>query len=593
MSNERMLLSAEQFSGVAAGYGDAGAMAVLAAGQLAKRRTLITMVVHAVRGTPFAAPVVAAAQLIARAEAAGGPAVAEVLSHPHLDAWANAALHRLTDYAETGDAPGVPEVLGHLASYAGAAAIAAGLPFAVEVPTVDGVAGLPGLGTAHGLGAGWARVDGDGSAVRVTGAGGTVVELGGPGWQPRRTVALGGFRLAIEDQDPYRHCYNWRPLPALSESRAGHLAKLLADAWQLIEQDHPAHAVGLRHSLRSLVPLATPDTGVMISAASRRACGSIAVSIPDSAADLALLLIHEYMHAKLGALLDLCELHTPAGPARLQAPWRLDPRPAGALLQGIYAHTGVTDYWRRRRHSPDADTRRAAAQFAYWRAMNRIAIEDLINSGEMTPLGDHFARVLRATLERWETEDIPSDIVARTQLFVTAQTVRWLLLNAHADALETERLFNSLRFGTPVGTIAERGMIDGGAPAAPADAPGLLAELHRWLDGHTEPVRPSGPDPLTTGAMLLADDAEGAQRAALARLDADARDDEAWIALAVARGLQAPPATRSDPTEALVHRLLLTRPELLREAVSKLQSTGHPRAASELLKLESAQVGNG
>ncbi|HTJ36475.1 MAG TPA: HEXXH motif domain-containing protein [Dactylosporangium sp.] len=593
MSTERMLLSAEQFSGVAAGYGDAGAMAVLAAGQLAKRKALLVMVLKAARDTPFAARAQAAAELVFRAEAADEPAVAAVLAHPHLDAWANACLHRLAGHTGTGAAEGLEDVLGHLGSYAAAAAIAARLPFVIEVPTVDGAAGLPGLGTAPGLGAGWARVESDGRAARITGAGGATVDIDGPGWRPRRSVALGDWRLAIEDQDPYRHCYNWRPLPALPESRAEHLAKLLADAWRLIERDHPEHAEGLRHSLRSLVPLATPDNGVMISAASRRACGSIATSIPDSAADLALLLIHEYMHAKLGALLDLCELHSDSGPARLHAPWRLDPRPAGALLQGIYAHAGVTDYWRMRRRSPDADTRRAAAQFAYWREMNRIAVEDLINSGELSPAGEYFATVLRSTLHRWDTEEIAPDIAERTHLFVTAQTVRWLLLNARADASETERILSHLRFGEPLGTIAERGGIATERSARPADAPGLLGELHRWLDGDTAPVGPSGPDRGTAGAMLLADDADGAERACLARLDADAGDEEAWIGLAVARTLTAGRKDRLDPTEAVVHRLLLHRPELLRDAVFKLQQSDNPAAASELLKPKRVQVSNG
>nr|BFE55797.1 hypothetical protein GCM10020063_003230 [Dactylosporangium thailandense] len=585
-----MLLSAEQFAGIASGYGDAGAMAVLDAGQLAKRRALIVMVLRAAAPTPFAAGTHAAAALLARAEDADPAAVDAVLAHPHLDAWATLCLHRLADHGEGADVDPAAD-LAHLAAYAVAAAVAAGVAFDIEVPVREGIATIPGLGTATGLGAGPARARGAGTAgdaggVRLTGSNGHVVASGGPGWQPRRTVELdAGWHLAIEDQDPYRHCYGWQPLPALGPVQADELAKLLGEAWRLIERDHPRHAEAMRHSLRSLVPLATPGHGNMISAASRQACGSIAVSVPDTAADLALLMLHEYMHAKLGALLDLHDLHPRSSPARLHAPWRLDPRPAGALLQGIYAHTGVTDSWRMRRHGPDGDTRRAAAQFAYWRAMNRIAIEDLTQSGELTPVGERFCTFLHDTLRSWESEGIPADIASRTQLFVVAQMTRWLLLNARPAAGETERILSSIRSGEPLGTIAGRGTVVAGPAARPADAPGLLGELHQWLDGRTEPPATSGHNSTAAGMMLLNGDAAGAERVFLERLDADAADDEAWMGLAVARSLTAELADHSDRVD-LATRLVTTRPELLRDVVLKLQCAGgadHP--ASDLLKL--------
>ncbi|MFI5910766.1 HEXXH motif domain-containing protein [Dactylosporangium sp. NPDC051541] len=572
------MIGAEQFAGIASGYGDATAMAVLADGQLAKRKALVAMVLRAARTTPFADSSQAAAELLTRAEDAAGPAVAgpAVLTHPHLDAWATLCLHRLAD----GDADA--DLLGHLAAYGAAAAIEAGLPFDVTVPTVDGAACLPGLGAAAGLGPGPASVCGTAGTVRFTGSGGTVVELDGPGWRPRRTVTLPGWTVVIEDLDPYRNSYQWQPLSYLPDARAQHLEKLLADAWQLIEAGHPGHAEGIRHSVRAIVPLATPENGTMISAASRHAAGAIAVSIPDTAADLALLLIHEYMHAKLGALLDLVDLHERPGPGApgFHAPWRLDPRPTGALLQGVYAHTGVTDYWRVRRHSPDADTRRAAAQFTYWRAMNRLAVDGLINGGELTPAGTQFSTILRATLDDWETEEIAPDIKAKTLLFVTAQTTRWLLINAQASPGEIEELTRFLRFGTPPRSLADRGAITPGAVRGPADAPGLLADLHQWLDGHTGPAEPNGPDRHTPGFMLLNDDPGGAERACLARLDADAEDDDAWIGLAVARTL----AADRDGHRDLVTRLLTTRPELLRAAVSAVQREGNTNAASELVK---------
>lgn len=584
MSTVRASLTQEQFGGIAAGYGDAGAMAVLAAGQLAKRKALIAMVLRVAAPTPYAGPLGTAAALLTRAEASAPDAVAGVLAHPHLDAWATLCLHRLADRDE-GSAEDLTDLLGHLSSYAAAGAIAAGLPFDIELPTLEGAASVPGLGRATGLGEGRAHVCATASGVRFTGASGTVVELDGPGWQPRRSVPLaGGWRLAVEDLDPFRHCYESPPLAYLGEARAHHLEKLLVEAWQLIEQEHPGHAVGIRHSLRSIVPLATPENGTMISAASRHACGSVGLSIPDTAADLALLLIHEHMHAKLGALLDLVDLHRRTAGAVFHAPWRLDPRPAGALLQGIYAHAGVTDYWRQRRRGRDADTRRAAAQFAYWRAMNQIAVDALADSAELTNPGMNFVRDLRATLDGWEAEQIDPVILSRTRLFVTAQAVRWLLINARASAEETERFLRYVRFGAAPGEFAERGEIRPGTVRGPAGAPGILGEMHRWLDGRTDMVRPSGPDPVSAGMMLLGGDAIGAERACLARLDADAADDDAWIGLAVARTLTAERRNGPDSSDPAT-RILRTRPELLRNVVQKMQHDNNAGAASQVMRL--------
>jgi uncharacterized protein len=82
------------------------------------------------------------------------------------------------------------------------------------------------------------------------------------------------------------------------------------------------------------------------------------VALPEDGETLALLLIHEFQHVKPGAMLDLFELCDPVAAGRLfYAPWRDDPRPVEALLQGTYAHVGVTDYWRARRHRAEGPSR--------------------------------------------------------------------------------------------------------------------------------------------------------------------------------------------------------------------------------------------
>ena len=568
MSTQQLVLSAEQFAALAAGYGDAGAMVVLNGGQLAKRKLLIKMIVDATATTRHAPAVRSAVELIARAEEVDPVATGTVLAHPHLDAWAKRCLYRLTDPVEVQDAPGADgrtlgDDLGHLAGFAVAAALGTGLDFDVTLPTVAGVACVPGVAIASGLGAGTARAVGTGSSARFVGAGGTVVDRDGPGWQPRRTVELGpGHAVAIEDQDPYRHCYQWSPLSSLTDAQATGFAKLLTDAWQLIAAEHPAHAVAIRQAVRSVVPLAAPDSGMTISASSRHASGSIATSIPDTAAELALLLLHEHMHAKLGMLLDIRDLHTDRPQGRYHAPWRLDPRPVDALLQGVYAHTGVTDYWRKQRHSAEADRRRADAQYVYWRTMTGLAARALAGCGELTPSGEQFIVMLRNTLESWDRESAPADIESEVGLFVLAQTVRWRLANWQARDAETHSLADAVRTGGSPGEVAVDGMLVADGPTGPADAPGVLRHFHRWLgignpptttvDGSTDPA----------AVALVTGDPHGAARGFIQRLDRDAADDDAWIGLAVSLTV----------TSGSSERLLVNRPDLCRAAVIKLES---------------------
>ena len=51
------------------------------------------------------------------------------------------------------------------------------------------------------------------------------------------------------------------------------------------------------------------------------------MALPADGETLALLLIHEFQHVKLGAVLDLLDLCDPADRRLFYAPWRDDPRP--------------------------------------------------------------------------------------------------------------------------------------------------------------------------------------------------------------------------------------------------------------------------
>ena len=59
---------------------------------------------------------------------------------------------------------------------------------------------------------------------------------------------------------------------------------------------------------------------------------------------LASLLIHEFQHVKLGAVLDLYDLYNPADGRLFHAAWREGKRLLKGLLRGTYAHVTVTDF---------------------------------------------------------------------------------------------------------------------------------------------------------------------------------------------------------------------------------------------------------
>lgn len=166
---------------------------------------------------------------------------------------------------------------------------------------------------------------------------------------------------------------------------------MFAGAWQEIEREHPAYAPALAAGLSAVTPLSPGPRGRDISAAARHAFGAVATALPAGPVTLALLLIHEFQHVKLGALLDIYDLHDPADARMFHAPWREDLRPLEGLLRGTYAHLAVTDFWRAGQHAADGPARETADdRFAYWREHTREATETLAGSGSLTPLGVRF-----------------------------------------------------------------------------------------------------------------------------------------------------------------------------------------------------------
>jgi uncharacterized protein len=422
------------FDALAAGYGDAASVSHLNAAQASVRRALLRLLRQRVSqdaGGTFAG----GWNLLTRLDKSSPDVVDEVLAHPYVRAWAERCLRT----------PGVmPAEAGHLASIAAVAAIRSGTLAELDVPVACGYVHLPTLGRLQvgdsataalavlGEGAFEVRAAsgkwhiGPGSAVIYRADDITAPAEPDQDWQPVRELRAGELAVRLEDTDPYRDCHQWRVAGRLTAIEAAAWQAQFEEAWRLIEQAYPRYAPGVAAALTTLLPLANDVPGREISAAARQAFGAVAAARPASGADLALLIIHEFQHVKLGALTDMFDLCDRKDQRAFLAPWRDDPRPLGALLQGTYAHIAVTDYWRVRRHMVTGPEALASAElFARWRMMTAEAIETLAGSGALTPLGARFVDGMRATVEPWLDEPVPDAATAAAQRWAARRREAW------------------------------------------------------------------------------------------------------------------------------------------------------------------------
>ncbi|WP_063819176.1 FxsB family cyclophane-forming radical SAM/SPASM peptide maturase [Herbidospora cretacea] len=318
-----------------------------------------------------------------------------VFAHPYVRVWAVDCLR--------GKA-----LVGHLRNITAAVAFRAGARLKTRAEVKDGAIHLPTVGTLV-----TDRTDGsieiDGGQVRLLD--------GDREWRPVRTLTSGGHTVVLEDADPYRDCHQWPVAGRLSSDELARWQESFDAAWRLIEADYPEYLPGLRAGLTTIVPLRPDPAGGDVSSAARHAFGSVAAALPADPATFALLLIHEFQHVKLGAILDLFDLYDQNDHRRFYAPWRPDPRPLEGLLQGTYAHIAVADFWRRRRHvEPDP----AHHEFARWRAQTAEAIETLAGSGALTELGADFVARMRDTLTPWLAEELPPDVEKQARVAAEA-----------------------------------------------------------------------------------------------------------------------------------------------------------------------------
>jgi uncharacterized protein len=411
------------FDALASGYGGPEAIAYLRSYQREERHRLLGLLrKYASRRGDHA--FVADLDLLLHPQRSMLAAVDDVLEHPYVRAWAERSLRALHD--------GQAADVGYLGSILAVAAIRRGAKTELGVLTQAGHAHLPTLGRL--------RVGNvEKATVTITGDGGFQVRAAsrvwqvGPGaesgsddWEATRTLHAGDFVVRLEDTDSYRDVHEYPPAARLTDAEAAAWQQQFASAWSLIAKIYPHYAVGIVSGLRSLMPLAN-DLPREISATASEAFGAVAAARPASGDKLALLIMHEFQHVKLGALMDMFDLVDPNDQRLFYAPWRADPRPPGALLQGTYAHLTVADYWRSYRHlaAPGSARLEAAELFARWRTLTAEAIDTLVASGALTSLGMRFVEGMRATVEPWLDEPVPPGAAEAAHQWAAERRAEW------------------------------------------------------------------------------------------------------------------------------------------------------------------------
>jgi uncharacterized protein len=416
-----------EFRALAAGPGGEEAVGQLAAGQQSLRRALLARVyqdgVMAVSGDQ-AAGLHAAWELLTRVDQVNSCALDTVLSHPYIRVWAVRCLEQLGRAPaspdcrpSTGRGPDLATSLGHLGAIAAAAAIRASLGGQVTVPIIDGAAALPTLGrlvTGTGGATGTAAVEVvEGNALVQAGSArwtlsGTELLTGGSsppaaasghgpgGWQPLRRLTAPGISVALEDTDPFRDCFRQLAAPRLTDAGFARWHHQFTRAWHEIGRgDHP-YADALTGGLCAVTPLAPGPGGRDVSASSRHAFGAVAASLPASPVALAVLLIREFQHIKLGGVLDLIDLCDQSDNRLFRTPGREDARPLEGLLYSTYADLAESDFWQARQHADNStDAAGARQQLAARRADAASAIAVLERTGSLTPQGMRFVAGMR------------------------------------------------------------------------------------------------------------------------------------------------------------------------------------------------------
>ncbi|HWS32387.1 MAG TPA: HEXXH motif-containing putative peptide modification protein, partial [Actinoplanes sp.] len=364
-SEQELVLSEAQIDEIASGQPTAATLALLSTGQAALRRVLLWSVARR-----LGEPASEAFALLGSAAEAAREAVEEIVVRPFAHDWGLRALTADPETALTG-----------LRTLATAAAVRAGLDVDTTLPVTGDELFLPGLGVADRLHCGTVTVR---QAAGEPALGCPHPGAPAPRWRAARTVGLtGDWSITLEEHEPRRIVLG-RPL-ALTPAALQAAEVSLQRAWAVVRADFPGYAPTVRHLLRSLVALAGDDTRSN-SSSSPVAVGCIAMDLDVPVPVTTHMLIHETQHLLLAATDDLAPLCVADCRETFRAPWKHFPRPTPAMLQGVFAHSAVIEYWLTRWRAGE-DDRQALWNFTYLREVTSPAIAEVRGSADLTTAG--------------------------------------------------------------------------------------------------------------------------------------------------------------------------------------------------------------
>ncbi|MGH3279230.1 MAG: HEXXH motif domain-containing protein, partial [Trebonia sp.] len=424
------------------------ALGQLRAAQVSKNKLLLAAVMRQATGSGRAERALTDAYQLLREVERRDPAVLhDVVAAPQFGAWATDSARLLRGGGRGGEPLWTGP--GHLAVHAAAAAFRAGIPFEIDVPQRTGTVTFPGVGTARLEVAApaeeWATVRNDDRGGRVSTLASTVWvsrrENRGRGrdsaWSPEHHLSaeVSGLRLAVtlDCDDPFLDRYG-AARARLTRRDVAAWERVLTAAWRELAGSDRNLATLVARTVRVLVPVVAPAPTRFVSATDAWSFGAHAMSLPADGLAMAEALVHESQHAVLAAITELVPLVHDRKGILFYAPWREDPRPVGALLQGVYPHYMITRFWRGRRMTMAARGRlRCDVEFGRWRSQTERAAGELARSGALTEAGEAFIAAIRERLAGWRAEPVGEEARGHIADVTVEHRARWRLRHLVPD----------------------------------------------------------------------------------------------------------------------------------------------------------------